>query len=109
MRTNETNPNPEKIVIEVTRNQLQHLVESDSRCRGLQLPEGILLRYTLTHSLYFYLRTKVIDGDITTHVFASDSPYDQQKSQIGEVRTPMLDPKADYDHLEKLKRMLHSW
>ena len=69
----------------------------------------MLLRYTLSRSLYFYLRSGVRDGNITTRVFASDSPYDRQKTDIGEVRTPMLSPQADQTHLQKMERLLRAW
>jgi hypothetical protein len=75
----------------------------------MQLPEGVLLRYTLSQALYFYLRSGVQDGNITTRVFASDSPYDRQKADIGEVRTPMFAPKADQTHLRNLERLLRAW
>jgi hypothetical protein len=99
----------EKIAFELTRNHLQHFTNADPRCRGLQLPEGLLLRYTLSHALYFYLRTDVRDGKICTRVFASDSPYDRQRTSIGEVQTPLFEPRADANHLVKVERLLHSW
>jgi hypothetical protein len=99
----------DQIAVEVARNQLQHFTDTDPRCRAVQLPEGIMLRYTLSHAMYFYLLTKVKDGNIMSKIFASDSPYDRQKTTIGEVSTPMFEPGADLKHLEKLKAMLHSW
>jgi hypothetical protein len=99
----------DKAVIEVNRTQLQHFKESDPRCRALQLPEGIMLRYNLSQSLFFYLRTGVADGKITTRVFATDSPYEWQKTSIGEVSTPIFEPRADLNHLEKVQRLLHTW
>ena len=45
----------------------------------------IILRHTRSRSLYFYLRTQVEDGKIKTQVFATDSPYDRQKTSIGSV------------------------
>jgi hypothetical protein len=51
----------------------------------------------------------VTNSNITTNVFASDSPYEKEKSNIGVVHTPMFEPNADMNHLEKLKRLLHSW
>jgi len=89
--------------------QLKHFTACDPRCRGVQLPEGILLRYTLSHSLYFYLRSTVKDGNIVTRLFASDSPYDWQKTCIGEVRTPMLEPQAESRHLKRVQCQLASW
>ena len=89
--------------------QLEHFTGCDPRCRGMQLPEGILLRYTLSQSLYFYLRTTVKDGNIVTRLFASDSPYDWQKTCIGEVRTPMFEPHAESRHLTRVQHQLASW
>lgn len=95
--------------VDFNRIQLQHFRAADPRCRGMQLPEGILLRYTLSEALYFYLRTGVKEGQIITRIFASDSPYDPKKTRIGDVCTPMFEPQADYNHLDKLQRMLRSW
>ena len=94
--------NDDQIVIEVISNQLEHFRKITPPCRGLQLPDGILLRHTQSASLYFYLRTGVDDGKIKTHVFATDSPYERQKASIGSVVTPMFERGADYNHLEKL-------
>lgn len=99
----------DQVVVEVGRHQLKHFTDADSRCRGVQLPEGVMLRYTLSQSLYFYLRTGVKEGKITTDIFASDSPYDRLKASIGEVTTPMFEPNADATHLQKLEQMLRSW
>jgi hypothetical protein len=99
----------EKIVVDITRTQLQRLTDADPRCRGLELPEGLMLHYALAHSLYFYLRTAVKDGMITTRVYASDSPYDRQKSHVGEVKTPMFTPQADAVHLDKVQQLLYAW
>jgi hypothetical protein len=102
-------PGEDRIAAEVTRRHLQHFVTSDPRCRGMQLPEGLLLRYTLSRALYFYLRTGVRDGKISTRIFASDSPYDRQKTSIGEVLTPMFEAGADATHLRKVEHLLRSW
>jgi hypothetical protein len=89
-------PPPEDTILhETNRMQVEHFRDADPRCRAMQLPEGVLLRYMLSRSLCFYLRSGVRDGNITTRVFASDSPYDRQKTDIGEVRTPMFAPQAD--------------
>ena len=97
----------QKIADQINQSHLRELERSDRRCRGTQLPDGIMLRYTMAGSLYFYLLTSVSEGNISTRVFASDSPYDRQKAAIGQARTPMFDPDADRAHLEKLKAMLH--
>src|SRR5438552_18952843 len=98
-----------QIIEDFNEKHLRHFELVDSRCRGLQLPEGVLLRYTLSKALYFYLRSGVKDGKITTRVYASDSPYDRQKAQIGEVTTPMFEKQADQNHLIKLQKRLRDW
>ena len=104
----ETTPE-ESLVQENTRSQLRHFQEADPRCRALQLPEGIMLRYTLSVALYFYLRTGVAEGKIRTRIYASDSPYDRLKTDIGEVSTLMFEPQADARHLKKLEQLLRQW
>ena len=94
---------------EVISTQLQHFTSTDPPRRGVQLPDGILLRHSPSASLFFYLRTRVEDGKIRSRVFASDSPYDRQKAEIGAVDTSMFDPGADQVHLEKLEALLQSW
>jgi hypothetical protein len=99
-----------QILEEFHEKQVRHFELVDSRCRGLQLPEGVLLRYTLSKApIYFYLRSGVKDGKITTRLYASDSPYDRQKAQIGEVITPMFEAQADQNHMVKLQQRLRSW
>jgi hypothetical protein len=97
------------IVDEVIVAQLQHFQHTDPPCRGLQLPDGVLLRHTQSKALYFYLRTLIENGSIRTHVFASDSPYDRQKATIGVVSTPMFDAGADYAHLRRVEELVRSW
>jgi hypothetical protein len=109
MQPNEAVSSNDRVVYEVTRNQLEHFTGNDPRCRGLQLPEGLMLRYTLSKALYFYLRSGVREGKISTHVFASDTPYDRQKTPIGEVLTPMFDAQADRTHLKKVEALLFAW
>jgi hypothetical protein len=99
----------ESRVLETTQTQLRYFQAANPGCRALQLPEGILLRYTLAQALYFYLRTGVAEGKIRTRVYASDSPYDRVKTDIGEVTTPMFERHADEQHLGKLKQLLSSW
>jgi hypothetical protein len=99
----------ERVAVDINRTQLQRLTEADPRCRGIELPEGLMLRYTLARSLYFYLRTGVKDGKITTKVYASDSPYDRQRAHVGDVRTPPFSTGADAKHLDKVRRLLYSW
>jgi hypothetical protein len=97
------------VLSEVTRTQVAYFQKAAPRCRAVQLPEGIMLRYTLAEALYFYLRTGVSEGRIRTHVYATDSPYDRLRTAIGEVATPMFEPHADQKHLEKLQRLSHAW
>src|SRR5262245_24540116 len=99
----------DRLVVEVSHTQLAHFRNSDPPCRGLQLPDGILLRHTLSRSLYVYFKTAVVNGKIQTRVFASDSPYDRQRTIIGEVATPMFESRADRVHLEKLEDLLRDW
>jgi hypothetical protein len=99
----------DRIVVEVISNQLVHFRNIDPPCRGLELPDGILLRHTQSQSLYFYLRTTVDNGKIKTQVFATDSPYDRQKANIGTVVTPMFEAQADRNHLEKLEVLIRDW
>ena len=102
-------PDEDPRVLDITRHQMQHFQDADPRCRALQLPEGLMLRYTLSQALYFYLRTGVAEGKLRTRVYASDSPYDRTKTEIGEVTTPMFEPQADPAHLGKLERLLRGW
>jgi hypothetical protein len=96
-------------IINVIATQLEHFRRSNPPCRGVQLPDGILLRHTLSRSLYFYLRTRIEDGKINTCVYASDSPYDRQKATIGEVSTSIFVEGADDIQLEKLEKLLRDW
>src|SRR5262245_16197844 len=91
------------------RIQKEHFESADPRCRSLELPEGLLLRYAAARSLYFYLRSGVQDGSITTAVYASDSPYDRQKALIGAVATPMFQGEADLEHLRRVEALVRSW
>src|SRR4051794_2221316 len=99
----------DRLVVEAIGSQLAHFKNIDLPCRGLELPDGILLRNTRSSSLYFYLRTGVDNGKIKTQVFASDSPYDRQKAGIGSVVTPMFEPGADCNHLMRLEELIRGW
>jgi hypothetical protein len=109
MDVNEMNGSEDGIVLETTRTQMDHFREADPRCRALELPDGVMLHYTLSQALFFYLRTAVEDGKIVTRVFASDSPYERQKTIIGRVSTPMFEPRANLTHLEKIEKLLYGW
>jgi hypothetical protein len=39
----------------------------------------------------------------------TDSPYERQKASIGSVVTPMFEHGADYNHLEKLEKLIREW
>jgi hypothetical protein len=99
----------EKIIVDVISNQLQHFRNLDPPCRGMELPDGVLLRHTRSRSLYFYLKTIIEDGKIKTQVHASDSPYDRQKARIGTVMTAMFEPRANVLHLERLEVVIREW
>jgi len=99
----------DRLVVEAVRNQLQHFSKADPPCRSFELPEGVLLRCNLARSLYFFLKTLVLDGKIFTRVFATDNPYERQKACIGELATPMFEIQADRVHLEKLEHRLRAW
>ena len=102
-------PRDESIIENVSRTQVAHFIESDPRCRAMQLPDGVQLRYTLSTQLYFYLRTGIKDGKIHTRLFASDSPYDREKTPIGEVGTPIFEHQAEVVHLKKIEQTLRRW
>lgn len=104
------------ILLEVNQSQLNYFTKADDKCRGLQLPEGILLRYNLAKSLYFYLRTSVEDGQVVTRVYSSDTPFEYRKCVIGEVATPLFDRaghqfdlEVDRKQVDKLRNLLTTW
>jgi hypothetical protein len=99
----------DRVVASMNRTQIERFTTADPRCRALELPEGLMLRYNLSQSLYFYLKTGVKDGKIVTNVFASDSPYDRQKTLVGEITTPMFAAQADASHLDRVEEMLYAW
>jgi hypothetical protein len=114
--TSQSQNQHDQIVLESCRNQLEYFTAADPRCRGLQLPEGVMLRYNLERSLYFYFRTRCDDGKINTQVYSTDCPFEMQKSQIGNISTPLFsqetygfDPTADRNHVGKLEKLVHDW
>ncbi len=109
MNDNKKLGDEDRLVVEVIGNQLEHFRNIDPPCRGLELPDGIVLRHTQSRSLYFYLRTDIDNGKMKTQVFASDSPYERQKAIIGTVVTPMFEPQADFQHLERLEKLIREW
>jgi hypothetical protein len=98
-----------RVVSGLNQTQIERFTGTDARCRGLELPEGVLLRYNLSRSLFFYLKTAVSEGKIGTTIFASDSPYERQKTLLGEVFTPMFTPLADATHLDRVEELLYAW
>jgi len=106
---NGTASGDDRIVVEVISSQLQHFRNIDPPCRGMELPDGVLLRHTRSRSLYFYLKTVVEDGKIKTQIHASDSAYDRQKARIGSVVTLMFEARSDVLHMEKLERLIRDW
>ena len=96
-------------MVKVINVQLAHFTNTVSHYRGLELPDGIILRYTKGPSLYFYLHSSIDDVKIRTKVYSSDNPYDRQKASIGVVVTPMFDPGYDRLHLEKLEALVRGW
>ena len=101
--------NDDRIVVEVIGSQIEHFRNINPPCRGMELPDGVLLRHTQSAALYFYLRTAVDNGKIVTQIFASDSPYDRQKAAIGSIATPMVEPAADINHMQKLEKLVREW
>ena len=75
----------------------------DVRVDAIGFVNELVLRYAND------LKTGVKEGKITTHIFASDTPYDRKKSPVGEVSTPMFEPQADARHLDKVERLLYAW
>lgn len=93
---------------QANQNQLTHFTER--KCQGVELPEGVLLRYTQgDNPMYFFLRTSCIGGKIITNIFASDNPYEKEKSAIGELKTAMFEEDADVLHLEKVEKAVRDW
>ena len=68
----------EEVINKVSENQLAHFDESE-KVAAVQLPKGVMLRYNLAESLYFYLETLVDGGKIITRVYAANNPYDKDK------------------------------
>ncbi|HEX8204304.1 MAG TPA: hypothetical protein VF590_27750 [Isosphaeraceae bacterium] len=100
----------DKLITRVNRTQAEHFTHPDSNCRVLRMPDGVLLRYTLHHSQYFFLTSENADGYVVTRIFASDTAYDRQKIKIGEVRTPMFDhPETEPNHLQQVEVLLRTW
>lgn len=88
--------------------QLEHFRNMSPRCRGVELPDGIILCPAPTQSLYFYLRTRAEGDEIMTQVFASDSPYDRQKAAIGSAFMSRTDYKSSL-FINSINNLMNDW
>ena len=110
MERDEKTTAEDRVITQVNHTQMEHFARNDSNCRVLRMPDGVLLRYTMHPSLYFFLTSENADGNVVTRIFASDSPYERQKIKIGDVKTPMFDHSlSDPDHLKLVESMLRGW
>jgi hypothetical protein len=99
----------DQLITKQAQTQLQHFTGADRRCQGVELPQGVMLRYNAAESMFFFLETQVEKGKIKTNVYASDSPYDKKKSFIGDVTTAMFEEDADVLHLQKVEKAVRDW
>jgi hypothetical protein len=110
MHTDELNVVEDRLISRVHRTQADHFEHSDANCRAVRMPDGVLLRYTLHPSLFFFLGSENIDGFVITRVYASDTAYERQKIKLGEISTPMFDQsESDPNHLQQVESLLRSW
>lgn len=94
----------------VARTQIQQFTTDDRRCKAVELPKGVMLRYNLAESLYFFLETNVEHGAILTTVNASNSPYEKMnRVLVSEVSTPMFEPNANETHLKRVEQAVRDW
>jgi hypothetical protein len=100
----------DRLISRVHRTQAEHFEHSDTNCRAMRMPDGVMLRYTLHRSLFFFLGSENIDGFVITRIFASDTAYERQKIKLGEVSTPMFDQnESEPNHLVQVETLLRSW
>jgi hypothetical protein len=100
----------DRVITRVNNTQAEHFTGSDSNCRVLRMPDGVMLRYTLHRSLFFFLGSENVDGFVITRIFASDTAYERQKIKLGEVSTPMFDQKeSEPNHLLQVEALLRAW
>lgn len=59
--------------------------------------------------VYFFIDTIVDGGSIKTQIHASDTPYEKQKSLVGEIATPVSGSDADSTHLSKIEDAINAW
>lgn len=109
MSSDEAPLSDEQLSTQVFSTQLAHFRNIAPPCTGMQLPDGVLLRHTQSDTLYFYLRTVIENGKFRTQVFASDSPYDRQKTSIGVIASPMFSAEAEENHLFRVEQIIRSW
>lgn len=105
----DTTPPEEKAASQASRQQLSHLTSIEPQCRGVEVAEGILLRYLGEEPLYFFLRTTVQLGELVTRVYASDTPFEREQEFIRELRTPSSEPQADKAHLAKVEQVVRDY
>jgi len=95
----------EEVIERVSKKNLAQFTQDHDKCQGIQLPKGVMLRYNLAESLFFYLETMVDGGKIRTSVFASSTPYAKEnRVLVGEIATPIFDP----GNMEQDSNALHS-
>jgi hypothetical protein len=99
----------EKAASQSSREQLSHLTSIEPHCHGVEVAEGILLRYLGEVPLYFFLRTSVVHGEIVTRIYSSDTPFEREQEFIRELRSPAGDPGADKAHLARIEQVLHDY
>ena len=104
----------EEVIDKASKNQLAAFTEDREKCAGIQLPKGVMLRYNLAESLYFYLETGVDGGKLKTSVFASNSPYEKaNRVMVSEIATPIFDEQTNEDcnvvHSRKVEGAVNDW
>lgn len=100
---------PEEPVSVLAQYQLQHFTSIEPKCKGVELAEGILLRYRSEKPLFFFLRSFVEGEEIVTRIFSSDSAFDKEKTFVRELRTTNRERCADVVHLEQIERTLRDF
>jgi hypothetical protein len=99
----------EKAASQASREQLTHLTSIEPQCHGVEVAEGILLRYLGEEPLYFFLKTSIVLGEIVTRIYSSDTPFEREQEFIRELRSPAGNPGADQAHLAKIEQVLHDY
>lgn len=99
----------EKAAAQASRQHLSHLTSIEPHCHGVEVAEGILLRYLGEVPLYFFLKTSLVLGEIVTRIYSSDTPFEREQEFVRELRSPSGDPGADKAHLAKIEQVLHDY